>query len=38
MSSTLKDFEGDFLKKPMCIEFSSWIRDSIRWRMKTMGI
>ena len=37
MSSTLKDFEGDFLKKPMCIEFSSWIKDSIRWRMKAMG-
>lgn len=37
MSSSLKDFEGDFLKKPMCVEFSSWIRDSIDWRMGVMG-
>ena len=37
MSSTLKTFEGDFLKNPMCIEFSSWIEDSIKWRMDTMG-
>lgn len=37
MSSTLKTFEGDFLKKPMCIEFASWIKDSIKWRTKMMG-
>lgn len=37
MSSTLKTFEGDFLKNPMCIEFSSWIKDSIKWRLEKMG-
>ena len=37
MSSTLKTFEGNFLKNPMCSEFSSWIKDSIKWRMETMG-
>lgn len=37
MSSTLKTFEGDFLKNPMCIEFSSWIKNSIKWRMEIMG-
>lgn len=34
MSSTLKIFEGDFLKNPMCIEFSSWIKNSIKWRLE----
>lgn len=34
MSSTLKTFEGDFLKNPMCVEFSSWIKDSIKWRLE----
>lgn len=38
MSSTLKTFEGDFLKNPMCIEFSSWIKDSIKWRLEKNGI
>ena len=37
MSSTLKTFEGDFLKNPMCSEFFAWIKDSIKWRMKSMG-
>lgn len=37
MSSTLKTFEGDFLKNPMCSEFSSWIKSSIIWRMDKMG-
>lgn len=37
MSSTLKTFEGDFLKNPMCIEFFGWIKDSIEWRLEKMG-
>lgn len=37
MSSTLKTFEGDFLENPMCIEFSSWIKNSIKWRLEKMG-
>lgn len=37
MSSTLKTFEEGFLDRPMCIEFSSWIRNSIKWRMEKMN-
>lgn len=37
MSSTLKTFEGNFLEDPMCVEFSSWIRNSIKWRSEKMG-
>lgn len=37
MSSTLKAVEGDWLLKPMIIEFSSWIKDAISERMQMMG-
>ena len=33
MSSILKTFEGDFLKNPMCIEFSSWIKHYSQWKL-----